>query len=69
MKQHIPLQKTTPDAMMETQVPSPSRHTVLEAVEAELVELERRLIASLVTVQRALGKEPSVITRAEKRAR
>lgn len=34
---------------------------------AELEELERRLIPLLVTVQRALGKEPSVMTRAERR--
>lgn len=34
---------------------------------AELEEIERRLIPLLVTVQRALGKEPSVLTRAERR--
>lgn len=34
---------------------------------AEWVDLERQLISLLVTVQRALGKEPSVITRAERR--
>lgn len=34
---------------------------------AELEELERRLIPLLVTVQRALGKEPIMLTRGERR--
>ncbi len=41
--------------------------TDLYTVRAELEEIERRLIPLLVTVQRALGKEPSVNTRAERR--
>ena len=41
----------------------------LQVVRIELVELERRLIAALVTVQHALGKESSVMTRAERRKR
>jgi hypothetical protein len=43
--------------------------TELQVVRVELVELERRLIAALVTVQHALGKEPSIVTRAERRKR
>lgn len=44
-------------------------HTDLYTLRAELEEIERRLIPLLVTVQRALGKEPSVMTRAERRHR
>ena len=43
--------------------------TELQVVRVELVELERRLIAALVPVQHALGKESSVMTRAERRRR
>lgn len=42
-------------------------NTELDTMRAELEELERRLIPLLVTVQRALGKEPSINTRAERR--
>jgi len=38
--------------------------TEADTMRAELVELERRLIPLLIAVQRALGKEPSVMTRA-----
>lgn len=41
----------------------------LDTVRVELVELERRLIPLLVAIQRALGKEPMVVTRSERRAR
>lgn len=41
--------------------------TDLYTLRTELEEIERRLIPLLVTVQRALGKEPSVKTRAERR--
>ena len=34
---------------------------------ADLEEIERRLIPLLIAVQRALGKPPSVLTRAERR--
>lgn len=43
--------------------------TQLHTLRADLEEIERRLIPLLVTVQRALGKEPSVMTRAERRRR
>lgn len=43
--------------------------TELDLVRAELEELERRLIPLLVTVQRALGKEPTILTRSERRGR
>lgn len=38
-----------------------------DILRAELEELERRLIPLLVTVQRALGKEPTVMTPDERR--
>jgi hypothetical protein len=41
--------------------------TEFDAMRAELEELERRLIPLLVTVQRALGKEPSVLTPEQRR--
>lgn len=44
-------------------------HSERNALRVELEEIERRLIPLLVIVQRALGKEPSVTTRAERRAR
>jgi hypothetical protein len=43
--------------------------TELHTLRADLEEIERRLIPLLVTVQRALGKEPSILTRAERRHR
>jgi hypothetical protein len=46
---------------------SPTCLTEVDTMRAELVELERRLIPLLIAVQRALGKEPSVITRARHR--
>lgn len=41
--------------------------TELETVRAHLADLECQLISLLVTVQRALGKEPSILTRKERR--
>lgn len=41
--------------------------TELETVRACLIDLECQLISLLVTVQRAQGKEPSVLTRKERR--
>lgn len=41
----------------------------LPALRQELETLERRLINSLMIVQRMLGKEPTVQTRAERRGR
>jgi hypothetical protein len=46
---------------------SPILTTEADTMRAELVELERRLIPLLIAVQRALGKEPSVMTRARQR--
>lgn len=46
---------------------SPILTTEADTMRAELVELERRLIPLLIAVQRALGKEPSVMTRARHR--
>lgn len=37
--------------------------TEADTLRAELEDLERRLIPLLITIQRALGKEPSIITR------
>jgi hypothetical protein len=41
--------------------------TELYTLQAHLPELERLLTSLLVTVQRAQGKEPSVMTRTERR--
>ena len=41
--------------------------TEADTMRAELVELERRLIPLLIAVQRAFGKEPSVMARARQR--
>jgi hypothetical protein len=38
-------------------------------VRAELERIERQLIPLLVSIQRILGKEPSVVTREERRKR
>lgn len=47
-----------------------TNHVTLDAgLRAQLLDLERQLISALVTVQKQLGKEPTVITRAERRAR
>lgn len=43
--------------------------TEVDTIRIHLVDLERQLISLLVTVQRAQGKEPSVMTRAERRGR
>jgi hypothetical protein len=43
--------------------------TEAENIRSELVDLERQLTSLLVTVQRALGKEPTVMTRSERRKR
>lgn len=41
--------------------------TDLHILRARLSDIECQLISLLVTVQRALGKEPSVMTRSERR--
>lgn len=41
--------------------------TDLYALRGKLLDIECQLISLLVTVQRALGKEPSVMTRRERR--
>jgi hypothetical protein len=43
--------------------------TELDLVRVQLADLERQLVSLLVTVQRAQGKEPSVLTRSERRGR
>lgn len=43
--------------------------TDLYTLRDKLVDIECQLISLLVTVQRAQGKEPSVLTRAERRRR
>lgn len=51
-----------------TPLKQPLKSATLEPeLRAQLEEIERRLIPLLVTVQRALGKEPSVMTREERR--
>jgi hypothetical protein len=44
-------------------------YTELDQVRAQLADMERLLVSLLVTVQRAQGKEPSILTRAERRRR
>lgn len=41
--------------------------TDIDRLRSHLAEMERQLISMLVTVQRAQGKEPSVVTRSERR--
>lgn len=43
--------------------------TDLDKLRTHLAEMERQLISMLVTVQRAQGKESSIITRSERRRR
>lgn len=43
--------------------------TELDLVRGQLADLERQLLSLLVTVQRAQGKEPSALTRSERRGR
>jgi hypothetical protein len=42
-------------------------NTEVDALRQQLVDMERQLIGLLTTVQRVLGKEPSVLTRKERR--
>lgn len=41
--------------------------TDVDTLRSQLTDMERELISLLVTVQRALGKESSIITRSERR--
>jgi hypothetical protein len=43
--------------------------TELDLVRVQLADLERQLVSLLVTVQRAQGKEPTILTRSERRGR
>lgn len=52
-----------------TQEKPATLETDLHVLRARLVDIECQLISLLVTVQRALGKEPSVMTRRERRSR
>jgi hypothetical protein len=60
-------QTFTYNTSLNTQENSVILNTELHTLYADLEEIERRLIPLLVTVQRALGKEPSILTRAERR--
>lgn len=40
---------------------------IVQVTRAELTDLKRQLVSLLVTVERALGEQPSVITRSERR--
>jgi hypothetical protein len=55
--------------LLQTSCKPDTLSTDLRTLQNDLEDLERKLIASLVTVQRALGKEPSVLTRLERRRR
>lgn len=53
--------------VLNTQTNSATLSTELDTLRAKLSDLECQLISLLVTVQRAQGKEPTVMTRAERR--
>lgn len=53
--------------VLNTQEKSAIMDTDLHTLRAKLVDIECQLISLLVTVQRAQGKEPSVMTRRERR--
>lgn len=53
--------------VLNTQENSVTLSTEIDTLRAHLVDMERLLISMLATVQRAQGKEPSVMTRAERR--
>lgn len=53
--------------LLKTGEKSATLDTELDMVRSQLEDIERRLIPLLVTVQRALGKEPSVLTPQERR--
>lgn len=55
--------------LLNTQANNATMDTQLHMVRDKLADLECQLISLLVTVQRAQGKEPSVMTRAERRQR
>lgn len=55
------------DVLLKTESKSVMLRTEDEVLRAKLSDIECQLISLLVTVQRALGKEPSVITRRERR--
>lgn len=61
--------ETHEQTLLQTSRKPDTLDTELRTLRDDLEELERKLIASLVTVQRALGKEPSVLTRLERRRR
>lgn len=57
------------DALLKPYTKHDTLSTELDTLRTKLVDLECQLISLLVTVQRAQGKEPSVMTRAERRGR
>lgn len=63
------MSEVTEQYLLQTPRKPDTLDTELRTLRDDLEELERKLIASLVTVQRALGKEPSVLTRLERRRR
>jgi len=58
------MSEARPSYLLNSEQKSPILTTEADTMRAELVELERRLIPLLIAVQRALGKEPSIVTRA-----
>lgn len=55
--------------LLKPNINSDTLSTDLDTLRTKLVDLECQLISLLVTVQRAQGKEPSIMTRAERRNR
>lgn len=59
MKQQIPLQKQTPDAIVETQVPTSLLSTRnLDELMPEIEDLERRITPFLNKLRAMQGKKP-----------
>lgn len=62
-------EERVPYRVLNTQEKPVIMETDLHTLRAKLSDLECQLISLLVTVQRAQGKEPTVMTRAERRRR
>lgn len=63
------MSETNVPYLLQTPRKGDTMDTEVDILRAHLADLERQLTSLLVTVQRAQGKEPSVMTRAERRAR
>lgn len=64
-----PYYATMSNALLKDGAKRDTLETDVDILRGTLDDLERQLLSLLVTVQRAQGKEPTVITRAERRRR